>query len=149
MAGRSMQSELDALVHGTDDLPLQGLLQRAGIVLTTDSADLAAELGVRVSEGALSGIHVKSVLRGSAAERAGVSTGDELLAIDGWRLRRLEDARGWLRAGQGFALTLVHDQRLLTLAVPAPAPQRAGVKLKSADTAAPAALALRREWLGV
>ena len=149
LAGRSMQPELDAWVHGTEDLPLQGLLQRAGVAWLAENGDLAAELGLRVSEGALSGIHVKSVLRGSVAERAGVSAGDELLAIDGWRLRRLDDARGWLRAGQGFALTLVRDQRLSTLAVPAPLPQRAGVQLKPADAAAPAALALRREWLGV
>jgi predicted metalloprotease with PDZ domain len=151
-AGRSMQSELDAWVHGTEDLPLRTLLERAGVAWLAESGDLAAELGLRVSEGALSGIHVKSVLRGSAAERAGVSAGDELLAVDGWRLRRVEDARGWLRAGQGFALTLVRDQRLMTLDVPALTAQPASVQLKLADLAAQAAaatLALRREWLGV
>ena len=125
------------------------MLERAGVAWLAESGDLAAELGLRVSEGALSGIHVKSVFRGSAAERAGVSAGDELLAVDGWRLRRVEDARGWLRADQGFELTLVRDQRLLALAVPPAAPQAVSVQLKLADAAAPAALALRREWLGV
>jgi predicted metalloprotease with PDZ domain len=152
VTGRSMQGELDAWVHGTEDLPLRTLLERAGVAWSAESGDLAAELGLRVSEGALSGIHVKSVLRGSAAERAGVSAGDELLAVDGWRLRRVEDARGWLRVGQGFELTLVRDQRLMTLVVPAPTAQPASVQLKLAEPAAqaaPAALALRREWLGV
>jgi predicted metalloprotease with PDZ domain len=152
VAGRSMRSELDAWVHGTDDLPLRTLLERAGVTCLAESGDLAAELGLRVSEGALSGIHVKSVFRGGAAERAGVSAGDELLAVDGWRLRRVEDARGWLRAGQGFELTLVRDQRLMTLDVPVPTAQSASVQLKLAEPAAqaaPAALALRREWLGV
>jgi len=149
LAGRSMQEELDAWVHGTEDLPLRPLLERAGVAWLAEAGDLASELGLRVSEGALSGIHVKSVFRGSVAERAGVSAGDELLAADGWRLRRLDDARGWLRAGQGFELTLVRDQRLLTLAVPAPAAAAASVQLRLAEPAAPAALALRREWLGV
>jgi predicted metalloprotease with PDZ domain len=149
LAGRSMQAELRAWVHGTDELPLQALLSRAGVAWQVDSADLAAELGLRVSEGALSGIHVKSVHRGGAAERAGVSAGDELLAIDGWRLRRLEDARGWTRSGHGFELTLVRDQRLRTLVLKLPAAAAGSVQLKLDDAAAPAARALRRDWLGV
>jgi predicted metalloprotease with PDZ domain len=149
VAGRALDAELAAWVHGTDDLPLRSLLARAGIAWQADSADLAAELGLRVSEGALSGIHVKSVHRGSAAEGAGINAGDELLAVDGWRLRRLDDARGWTRPGQAFELTLVRDQRLRTLSVTPSAAPSGGVRLKLDDKPAPAALALRREWLGV
>ena len=148
VAGRALDAELAAWVHGSDDLPLQALLAQAGVAWQADSADLAAELGLRVSEGALSGIHVKSVLRGSAAERAGVNAGDELLAVDGWRLRRLDDARGWLRPGQAFELTLVLDQRLRTLSVMPSSARPAAVKLTLDDKPAPPALALRREWLG-
>jgi predicted metalloprotease with PDZ domain len=148
VAGRALDAELAAWVHGSDDLPLQALLAQAGVAWQADSADLAAELGLRVSEGALSGIHVKSVLRGSAAERAGVNAGDELLAVDGWRLRRLDDARGWLRPGQAFELTLVRDQRLRTLSVTPSSARPAAVKLTLDDKPAPPALALRREWLG-
>ena len=149
VAGRSMAVELAAWVHGTDELPLPPLLAQAGVQLQHESGDLAAELGLRVSEGPLTGIHVKTVHRGSAAERAGVSAGDELLAIDGWRVRRLEDARGWVPAGQGFELTLVRDQRLLVLRVRSDTPAPAAVSLKLADKASAAALALRRQWLGV
>jgi len=149
VAGRALNAELAAWVHGTDDLPLQSLLARAGIAWQAESVDLAAELGLRVSEGALSGIHVKSVHRGSAGERAGIYAGDELLAIDGWRVRRLDDARGWTRPGQAFELTLVRDQRLRTLEVTPPAARPGGVQLKLDDKPAAAALALRREWLGV
>ncbi len=148
-AGRPMHDELAAWVHDTAELPLPALLERAGVQWRAEAGDLAADLGLRVAEAALSGIHVKSVHRGSVAERAGVSAGDELLAVDGWRLRRLDDARGWLRAGQGFALTLVRDQRLLTLAVPASSPQSGTVQLVLHDKPAAAAQALRRGWLGV
>jgi predicted metalloprotease with PDZ domain len=149
VAGRSMQAELAAWVHGTDDLPLQPLLARAGVLQQAEATDLAGELGLRVSEGALSGIHVKSVHRGSAAERAGVSAGDELLAVDGWRVRRLDDARAWAVAGQAFELTVVRDQRLRVLRVQPDVPAPAGVRLKLADKPTPAVQALRREWLGV
>jgi predicted metalloprotease with PDZ domain len=149
VAGRALDAELAAWVHGTDDLPLRSLLAHAGIAWQADSADLAAGLGLRVSEGALSGIHVKSVLRGSAAERAGVNAADELLAVDGWRLRRLDDARGWTQPGQAFELTLVRDQRLRTLSVTPTSASPGGVRLQLDDKPAPAAVALRREWLGV
>jgi len=149
VAGRSLAAELAAWVHGRDELPLPRLLAQAGVQLQPEAADLAAELGLRLSEGALSGIHVKSVLRGSAAERAGLSAGDELLAVDGWRLRRLDDARAWMRAGQPAELTLVRDQRLRSVRLRAPAAAAAGgVQLKLDDKPSPAALALRREWLG-
>jgi predicted metalloprotease with PDZ domain len=149
VGGRALDQELAAWVHGTDDLPLSALLAKAGVRWQDEAVDLAAQLGLRVSEGALSGIHVKSVHRGSAAQRAGIHAGDELLAIDGWRLRRLEDARGWTRPGQPFELTLVRDQRLHTLSVRPPALPPAAVQLLPDDKPAAAAEALRREWLGV
>jgi predicted metalloprotease with PDZ domain len=75
--------------------------------------------------------------------------GDELLAVDGWRLRRLEDARGWTRPGQALELTLVRDQRLRTLTVTPTATPPAAVQLQLDAKPAAAAEALRREWLGV
>jgi predicted metalloprotease with PDZ domain len=149
VAGRSMHGELAAWVHGTDELPLKTLLAQAGVSWLDDSSDLASELGLRVSEGALSGVHVKSVLNGSAAEAAGVSAGDELLAIDGWRIRRLDDARAWLAVAMPFELLLVRDQRVLSLRVQPQAVAARAVSLRLADKPAPGAQALRREWLGV
>ncbi|MBC8058338.1 MAG: M61 family metallopeptidase, partial [Rhizobiales bacterium] len=89
VGGRSYANELAAWVHGTDDLPLPGLLDSAGVDWHDDAATLAQRLGVRVGESALTGVKVSQVLRGGAAERAGLSAGDELLAIAGWRVRRL------------------------------------------------------------
>jgi predicted metalloprotease with PDZ domain len=149
VAGRSMRAELAAWVHGTAELPLQPLLAQAGVQWLSDSADLATELGLRVSEGALSGVHVKSVLNGSAAEAAGVSAGDELLAMDGWRIRRLDDARAWLARLQAFDLLLVRDQRVLSLRVAPQAAAASTLSLRLMHKPAPAAQALRRGWLGV
>ena len=149
VGGRAMDAELAAWVHGVDELPLQPLLAQAGVRLQSEPGDLAAELGLRISEGALSGIHVKTVHRGGAAERAGLCAGDELLAVDGWRLRRLDDARGWLGAGQGFELTVVRDQRLLALRVERDAPAPGALQLKLADKPSAAAQVLRRGWIGV
>ena len=49
------------------------LLQRFGVEVEAQPATLAQRLGVRVSESALTGVKVSHVLRGGAAERAGVA----------------------------------------------------------------------------
>jgi predicted metalloprotease with PDZ domain len=94
-------------------------------------------------------VQVKSVLRDSAAERAGLSPGDELLAVQGWRIRRLDDALAWVPPGEPFELLLVRDQRVLTLrVVPPPRGEAARVpSLAFADKPSSAAASLRRAWL--
>ena len=146
--GVAMHEALATWVHGKGELPLLAALTQAGVAVHDDAVPLAALLGLRLSEGPLSGVQVKNVLRGSAAEHAGLSPGDELLAANGWRLRRLEDARQWLPAGQPFDLLLSRDQRVLTLRVAPPlTPAAPGWVLSLAERPAASVLALRNAWL--
>ncbi len=117
IAGRRVSRELQAWVHGRGDLPVAALLQRLGVRCTQEQAGFAARLGLKLSEGPVTGIQVRSVLRDSVAERAGLSAGDEILAADGWRVRRLEDALAWVDLAAGFDLLLVRDQRIVSLRV--------------------------------
>ena len=148
VARRPLTEELQAWVHGTDDLPLAPLLAAVGVSTLQEGAGFALALGLRLSEGPVSGVQVKAVLRGSAAERAGIAAGDELLAVDGWRIRRLDDAQAWITPGAPFDLLLVRDQRVLTRrVVPAAQPAAGVVALVPADKPTKAALALKRAWL--
>ena len=115
--GPELARELAGWVHGLGDLPLETALQAAGVQIGHDSTGFAASLGLKLTEGPVTGSVVKSVLEGSAASRAGLSAQDELLAVDGWRIRRLEDAAQWLTEGQAFELTYVRQQRLRTARV--------------------------------
>ncbi|OYT98217.1 MAG: peptidase M61 [Burkholderiales bacterium PBB1] len=146
----ALTRQLHEWVHGTRDLPLKDLLQRFGVQWQTPPATLTQRLGMRVSESALTGIKVTHVLRGGAAERAGLSAGDEVLAFGDWRLRRLDDLLRLLTPGQPGVLLVSRDQRLLRLSIDVPdATVPAGVVGLMADTQAPrAALALRSAWLG-
>ena len=144
VGGRAYTRELAAWVHGTGELPLPSLLEAVGVALRHDAAGFAAALGLRLSEGALSGVQVKSVLAGSAAACAGLSAGDELLAVDGWRIRRLDDAQQWLAAGQAFDVLLVRDQQMRTLRVRPDAAPQFTLALALAEKPATAAAALRR-----
>jgi predicted metalloprotease with PDZ domain len=149
VAGRSLQPELDAWVHGTGELPVAALLARFGVAAAPEPAPLAATLGLRLSEGPVSGVQVRTVLAGSAAECAGVSPGDELLAVDGWRIRRLEDARAWTASQQPIELLLARDQRVHRLRLRPPVrPAAASVQLRADSRADTTALGLRRAWLG-
>ncbi|MDR5780416.1 PDZ domain-containing protein [Caballeronia sp. LZ065] len=75
-------------VRGTRDLPLDALLEPFGIALAPDlpgnGAALKPTLGVRVRGGAECALAV--VHEGGAAQKAGLSAGDVLVAIDGLRV---------------------------------------------------------------
>jgi predicted metalloprotease with PDZ domain len=149
IGGRSYKKELAAWVHGTVELPLAALLEAAGVALLAEKLGYAAALGLRLAESG-SSVLVKQVLAGSAAMRGGVSAGDELLAVDGWRIRRLDEAQQWLEPGRDFELLLVRDQRLLRVTLQpgsaASALQQTALGLSSKASAR--MLALRKAWIG-
>ncbi len=149
VAGRSLARELHAFVHGTDDLPLPELLQRFGVDWQHQPATAAQRLGLRASESALTGVKATHVLRGGAAEAAGVCAGDELLAVDGWRIRRLDDALRLLEPGAVSPLLVSRDQRVLSLSLELPEAQATAGNVTLAPDARPAraATALRRAWM--
>jgi len=151
LGGRSFERELADWVHGTADLPVADLLQRHGAKVSQDKAPLAQQLGLRVAEsnGTLS---VKTVLRGGAAEAAGLAAGDEWLGIElpaarrgapveAWRLHKLDELPGLLGPRQRFVALVSRDRRLLRCTVQWPAEVKA-LRLAVDDAARLAA------WLG-
>ena len=146
--GTPLAATLRTWVDQPGELPLAPALARAGVLLRAEAVTLAARLGLVLSEGPVSGVQVRQVLRGSASEAAGLTAGDELLAADGWRLRRLEDAQQWLPAGQPFELLVARDQRVFPLRVQPPEQPALAPLTPVLDPAAgEAAIALRRAWL--
>ena len=127
LSGRSYTAELQAWVHGTDPLPLRALLEGQGVRVHDEPAALAQRLGLRVSDSGP--LLIKTVLRGGAAEQAGLAAGDEWLGLSvgrgknasHWRMRRLDDLLLYA-AGQPQVQALVsRDQRLLSLPLALPA----------------------------
>ena len=128
LSGRSFQKEIALWVHSSAELPLQTLLERQGVLVQQESADLAQRLGLRVSEG--TNIQVKSVLRGSAAEQAGFAASDEWLALEvgagkqssSWRLSRLDDVALYAGAASIIGALVARDKRILKLSLKLPPP---------------------------
>ncbi len=140
---RSFERELRDWVHGTSDLPVVALLEAMGAKLKEEKAPLAQKLGLRVIE--KEGIALKTVLRGGAAEAAGMAAGDEWLGVEfaparrgqaaeAWRVHKLDEV-AWLR-GQREQLTalIARDRRMLRckLTWPADTPT---VRLQVGDAA--------------
>ena len=152
LGGKTVAAELRAWVHARAELDVVPALARVGVEPEVEALNLANELGVRLSEGPVTGIQVKVVLNGGAGAAAGLSAGDEILAVDGWRVRRLDDALSWLRTGAAFELLVVRQQRVRTLQVAErDAAQRGdatprGLKLSATPNAA--TRARREAWLG-
>jgi len=75
---------LKRAVNGTDDLPLARILKQMGVSLAKTAA-ARPSLGVRLKSKTGKAVFA-AVHEGGAAHRAGLSAGDELVAIDGLRV---------------------------------------------------------------
>jgi predicted metalloprotease with PDZ domain len=142
LSGESFADRLAAWVHSTSELPLQALLTQHGVNFEQETATLADQLGVKVTESG--GIRIKIVLRHSAAEKAGFAAGDEWLGLKadtvkghtthGWRLSKLDDIPLVLGTAKSFQALVARDQRLLTLQVGLPDAVKQ-IKLSARETA--------------
>ncbi len=122
LSGRSYDAEIAAWVHSTDDLPLQELLAQHGVTVTPEpgaSLPMAQRLGLRVSESTGS-LMIKNVLSGGLAEQAGFAAGDEWLAVDEWRIHKLEDLPMLCGSAGKTTATVSRDKRLLRLPLKLP-----------------------------
>jgi predicted metalloprotease with PDZ domain len=139
LGGRSFAREIAAWVHGTRELPLKALLERFGVAVLEEPAQIAQRLGLRVAE--TGGIQVKTVLRGAAAERAGFAAGDEWLGVEvagtGWRLARLDELLLYVGPGKKFTALVARDKRLLRLDATLPAATTWRLALRDAALVTP------------
>ncbi|MEN9699110.1 MAG: hypothetical protein RLZZ301_308 [Bacteroidota bacterium] len=113
--GEEMQPFLDAYVNGTQVIPYATYLGPVGIEvkdLTTESPSIGASFS---DEGGI--VVVKSVRRGSAAELAGLSVGDEVLACNGYRVHKamLESMLNSLAKGESTELVVAREEKIRSI----------------------------------
>ncbi|MBR8827430.1 MAG: M61 family metallopeptidase [Gomphosphaeria aponina SAG 52.96 = DSM 107014] len=120
-------------IDGTDELPFGEYLEPFGLQLKgVMEKEAVPFLGVRLQTENCQEI-INFVEFGSPAMVAGIDPGDELLAIDGMRVRseQLNDRLNDYQAGDRIQVTLFHQDELRTLAVKLTAPQPSGYELVS------------------
>ena len=113
LAGSGMRDFFEAFVHGTRPLEWEKSLGYAGLNVTTPDSVARAWSGIETSdEGDRTWIRL--VIAGSPAYDAGLSSDDELLALDGFRVRssqffsRIND----MRPGDSVRVTIVRNERI-------------------------------------
>ena len=129
LTGRSWATEFKTWVHGTRDLPLEKLLAAHGVQVKQEPAQLAQRLGLRVAED--HSVHIKTVLNGGAAHKAGFAPGDEWLAVEvagkaasqtpsAWRMKKLDDLPLYTGKAKKVTALVSRDCQLLRLSLTVP-----------------------------
>ena len=127
LSGRSWKKEIKSWVHSTAELPLRSLLSAQSVMVHDDAAQVAQRLGLRTIDGP-AGVQIKTVLRGGAAELAGLASGDEWLGVEvgargqggSWRLTKLDDLTVLAGAEKRLTAWVSRDKRLLRLPLTLP-----------------------------
>lgn len=146
VADENLGTWREQFIEGTVELPLQEWLAKVGLELVPQDALPYTGLQFKQEHGSL---QIKAVLRDSPAEQAGLVAGDEIIALNGWRVKA-EDWSEQLReypAGETIHLTWFHDQQLHTGALILGQPQP-NYRLQCCADATPSQRSHLVAWLG-
>ncbi|HJV07031.1 MAG TPA: PDZ domain-containing protein [Chromobacteriaceae bacterium] len=148
VTGLDLGEFFDRALRRTDDLPLAELLATQGVSLLWDVAQSVADrgsvldgapakaprvsLGVKTAADPL-GLKLVHVLEGGAAQQAGLSGGDILLALDGLRLFDLDKALARYQPGDTVTLHAFRRDELLMRDIALPAAPADTCRLLLAD----------------
>jgi predicted metalloprotease with PDZ domain len=147
--GRKLSGWLRHAVSGTEDLPLADLLKPFGVDCRIEAAGTAATLGIKLAAGD-GEAKLANVFDGGAAQDAGLSAGDVLVAIDGLKVTagNLDTMLARRRSGEQVEIHAFRRDELMRFTVELGAPPVDTAKLSLKEKPAPRMQMLRKGWLG-
>ena len=159
LAGADMRGFFDRYVRGTDDLPLEGLLDAFGVDWRVRAASGPKDRGGKPATGPLpacalgaklgSDLKLQNVYSGGPAERAGLAPQDVLVAIDG--IRASSEALDALLAkrapGERVRVHAFRRDELIDVELELASAPLDTCYLSLRAEASAAAVALRNDWL--
>jgi len=150
VSGIKLKRYFERYISGTEDVPLQDLLVPFAVSYADAREAGNPGLGIRVTRGSTNGdAKVASVYEGGAGHRAGLSAGDQLLALDGIRIPAAgpDSLLARYRNNDVVQLHVFRRDELLSLALKLRSDDVPQVRLTAA--AKPVAeVRKRRAWLG-
>lgn len=148
IAGVSLQQFFDDYIDGTKPLPWEEALSHAGLVLKEKSPDKKPWLGAITNDVGEKTI-VSRVVAGSPAYKAGVDADDEIVALDGYKVRTRDlNARiPEMKDGAKVRLTIFRDDRLREFEVVLQSPENIPMKVVKAEKSTSLQKAIYSSWL--
>jgi predicted metalloprotease with PDZ domain len=146
--GVDVRREIARWVSACEDVPVARLLKPFGVVLIRKAGPGASGLGVRVkAEG--TALRLGNVIEGGSAQKAGLSAGDELVAVGGLRVTPANFEGVLERFTPGSEIQVVGFRRdeLLQFSVELCAPALEECELSFTAKVSPGVLQQRRYWL--
>lgn len=147
--GRKLADWLWHAVSGTDDLPLADLLKPFGVDCRIEAAGTAPTLGIKLASGN-GEAKLANVFDRGAAQDAGLSAGDVLIAIDGLKVTagNLDTMLGRRRSGEQVEIHAFRRDELMRFTVELGTPPADTAKLSLKERPGPKMRMLRKGWLG-
>ncbi len=146
-----LQTLLPQWLSGYEDPDVDTYLAEVGLRLRPQMAS-EPWLGWQVEATAGGGLQLQRVLRDGPAERAGLMVADELVAVAGWRVQRLDELVPLLAAqagSPGLPVAFARDGRLRQCELRPDPPRVERWHLEPDVGAPPSALERRRQWLAL
>lgn len=149
MAGSRLAHWLRKAVEGTEDLPLVRLLKAVAVSVRHVPASTLGRIGVKLASGEK--VKLASVYDGGAAQEAGLSAGDVIIAMDGLKVSTssFETRLQRVSSGETVRIHAFRRDELMTFDLVPVDPPATELSLGLSERAKSDALALRRAWLGV
>jgi predicted metalloprotease with PDZ domain len=146
-AGEDLTEFCDRYIHGIEELPFNDYLQPFGLELKHGEAT-TPYLGINVKTEHGREV-IKSVAANSPAQLVGIDPGDELLAIDGFKVtaEKLTDRLKFYQPEQQIELTIFHADRLMTVPVILAAPQPQQYQLQALENNVDRQRQLFKSWV--
>ncbi len=147
-SGSNLDDFFAKYVFGVEPLPWESALLNAGLELSVKDTVAKPWIGMAVGETNTRAI-VNQVVSGSPAYIAGVDFGDELVALNGFRIKATDfvDRIKELNIGDVVTLTVLHNDRLKTIQVTLQAGALLSYKVAKVKTPTELQTSIYEHWL--
>lgn len=119
LAGSDLSTFFSNYVHGTTPLDWETILAYAGLVVKEKEQVARPAIGVQTAD--MNGkVTITRVLAGTSGYDAGLDIGDEILALNGYRVRsaELQNRIGEMEEGEKITLTVFRNDKLREFVIP-------------------------------
>lgn len=118
-AGNSMAKFFEHYLYGTAPLEWESILAHAGLEISVKDSMKKITLGITAHD-AGDKIKITGVMPNSSAEKSGIEINDEIIALNGFRVRtaELNERISYLPAGDTVVLTLFRNDKIKEISVP-------------------------------